>query len=162
MKSLLMSSKIIILLYIKTNWLVDAVETLHQVKKKRGDISHSHHSMPRGHYGTVASGDKVPLVPGESRVLITGAAGFIGMNLADSLGDRNISVIGVDDFNSYYSPAFKHARAAHLQSEHNIAVVQADVCDRSKMAALITEHDITHVVHLAAQAGVRYSFKHRE
>jgi UDP-glucuronate 4-epimerase len=113
-----------------------------------------------GHYGRVREGTKIPLLPDETRVLITGAAGFIGMSLADSLGNRGISVVGVDDFNSYYSPPLKRARAAHLQEMHGIDVVVGDVCNRSMMTKFMVDSRVTHIVHLAAQAGVRYSFKH--
>ncbi|MES1910262.1 MAG: hypothetical protein MHM6MM_002889 [Cercozoa sp. M6MM] len=92
-------------------------------------------------------------------VLVTGAAGFIGMSTAYALSKRSDvkRVVGVDNFNAYYSPALKMARADHLRQHTGAEVVNGDVCDQSLMTDLLVSYGVTHVVHLAAQAGVRYS-----
>lgn len=93
------------------------------------------------------------------RILITGAAGFIGFHLASALKKRGDFCIGLDHFNSYYDPNLKNARAGHLKKQ-GIEVIHLDICDRDAMKLLILKHGITHVVHLAAQAGVRHSLSH--
>ncbi|MBX7066457.1 MAG: NAD-dependent epimerase/dehydratase family protein [Parachlamydiales bacterium] len=93
------------------------------------------------------------------RILITGAAGFIGFHLASALKKRGDFCIGLDHFNSYYDPNLKNARAAILKTQ-GIDVVHLDICDRDAIKLLILKHGITHVVHLAAQAGVRHSLSH--
>ncbi|HLB52637.1 MAG TPA: NAD-dependent epimerase/dehydratase family protein, partial [Chlamydiales bacterium] len=90
------------------------------------------------------------------RILITGIAGFIGFHLAKHLKARGDFVIGLDNFNSYYDAKLKKARAQLLQ-EHEIEVFTADIRDRDLFQLAILRHSITHVVHLAAQAGVRHS-----
>jgi UDP-glucuronate 4-epimerase len=92
----------------------------------------------------------------EKRVLITGAAGFIGFHLACALRARGDFVIGVDNFNAYYDPLLKRKRSA-LLAQKGIEVIEGDVCDRARLSRLLSEHGITHVTHLAAQAGVRHS-----
>jgi UDP-glucuronate 4-epimerase len=93
------------------------------------------------------------------RILITGAAGFIGFHLAKSLKKRGDFCLGLDNFNSYYDPQLKKDRAAQLQ-KLGIEVVHADICERDMIKLLLLKHGITHVVHLAAQAGVRHSLSH--
>jgi len=88
-------------------------------------------------------------------ILVTGAAGFIGYHAASALLARGETVIGVDSLNDYYDPKLKHARLERL-AEKNFSFVHADVADREAMFALASPA-ITHVLHLAAQAGVRYS-----
>lgn len=90
------------------------------------------------------------------RVLITGCAGFIGFHLAKALKKRGDFCIGLDNFNSYYDPKLKKARAKYLLDQE-IQVVTADICDKDNLKFLLLKHGITHVVHLAAQAGVRHS-----
>ena len=92
-----------------------------------------------------------------SVTLLTGAAGFIGFHLARRLLARGEAVLGVDNLNDYYDPALKRARLAQLEGEPRFTFAKLDVADRAGMAELFAEHDITRVVHLAAQAGVRYS-----
>jgi len=90
------------------------------------------------------------------RILITGAAGFIGFHLASHLKARGDFVVGLDNFNAYYDPWLKRTRAQRLQ-EQGIAVVSSDICEQPRLQTLLDQHAITHVVHLAAQAGVRHS-----
>lgn len=90
------------------------------------------------------------------RILITGAAGFIGYHLATQLKNRGDFVIGVDNFNAYYDPQLKRDRAAELQ-KIGVDVLQTDICEKNFLKLLLLRYGITHVVHLAAQAGVRHS-----
>lgn len=93
------------------------------------------------------------------RVLITGAAGFIGFHLARQLHACGNAVLGYDNFNDYYTPQLKRDRAQVLQKE-GIEVVEGDICDADKLRKVIATCRPTHVAHLAAQAGVRYSVTH--
>jgi len=88
-------------------------------------------------------------------ILVTGAAGFIGYHAAEALLARGETVIGVDSLNDYYDVRLKSARLKRLDHAR-FTFVQADIADREAMFALATP-EITHVLHLAAQAGVRYS-----
>jgi UDP-glucuronate 4-epimerase len=90
-------------------------------------------------------------------VLITGCAGFIGMHCAKRLLEQGVSVVGIDNLNNYYDVALKHARLAELRPHANFRFVELDVADRQGMAALFAEVQPVRVLHLAAQAGVRYS-----
>ena len=90
-------------------------------------------------------------------VLVTGAAGFIGMHCALRLLERGLPVVGIDNLNSYYDVALKEARLAQLQGHPNFRFIQLDLADRAGMAALFDEVKPQRVLHLAAQAGVRYS-----
>ena len=90
-------------------------------------------------------------------VLVTGAAGFIGFHVAQRLLAAGRPVIGLDNLNSYYDPKLKEARLAELRKRDGFAFVKLDLADRAGVAALFAEHRFEHVVHLAAQAGVRYS-----
>ena len=90
-------------------------------------------------------------------ILVTGAAGFIGFHVAKRLLEQGRAVVGLDNLNSYYDPALKDARLAELAKLPGFAFVKLDLADRAGMAALFAAHRFPHVVHLAAQAGVRYS-----
>jgi UDP-glucuronate 4-epimerase len=90
------------------------------------------------------------------RVLITGIAGFIGFHLALALHERGDAVVGSDNFNAYYAPSLKRARARLLE-ERGIAIVEVDLCMPGAIEKIVREEGVSHVVHLAAQAGVRYS-----
>ncbi len=91
-------------------------------------------------------------------VLLTGAAGFIGMHVAAALLSRGDRVIGVDNLNAYYDVDLKRARLARLQSWPDFRPVVADVADKDAMMELAESHsDVTRIVHLAAQPGVRHS-----
>lgn len=90
------------------------------------------------------------------KILVTGAAGFIGYHLADALAERGDFVIGLDNFNDYYSPALKNARAKRLQDK-GIEILYGDICNLGFLKEIVERFAITHIAHLAAQAGVRYS-----
>jgi UDP-glucuronate 4-epimerase len=90
-------------------------------------------------------------------ILVTGAAGFIGYHVARHLLERGDSVLGLDNLNDYYDVRLKEARLAQLSPFKQFRFVKADVADRALMATLFTDHAVNAVVHLAAQAGVRYS-----
>ncbi|MGB7979128.1 MAG: NAD-dependent epimerase/dehydratase family protein [Chlamydiales bacterium] len=93
------------------------------------------------------------------RILITGAAGFIGFHLARALQRRGDFCLGFDNFNAYYDPQLKRVRASILQKS-GIETTQGDISDKECVKRLLLEQGITHVVHLAAQAGVRHSLSH--
>jgi UDP-glucuronate 4-epimerase len=89
-------------------------------------------------------------------ILITGAAGFVGYHLSLKLNQRGDKVIGFDNFNDYYDPKLKKNREAEL-IKSGIKVIHGDICDVNALERVISENKITHIAHLAAQAGVRYS-----
>ena len=94
------------------------------------------------------------------RILVTGAAGFIGAALSRRLLDRGHEVVGFDDFNDYYDPALKEARAARLAPHPGFRMVRGDLADEAAVGAVFEgggERPFDVVVNLAAQAGVRYS-----
>jgi len=90
------------------------------------------------------------------RILITGAAGFIGYHLSLYLKARGDFVIGVDNFNAYYDPHLKKDRVVQLQKK-GVEVFHSDICEKNFLKLMLLRYGITHVVHLAAQAGVRHS-----
>jgi UDP-glucuronate 4-epimerase len=97
-----------------------------------------------------------------SRVLITGAAGFIGYHVADRLAARGDRVIGIDDFNAYYDPRLKRARVADLTARHGdrVTMLPVDFADDRALDAALAGHAFDRIVHLGAQPGVRYSIDH--
>jgi UDP-glucuronate 4-epimerase len=91
-------------------------------------------------------------------VIVTGAAGFIGFHVAKALLARGETVCGIDNLNDYYSVALKRARLAELGTHAAFEFHEIDIADRDAVAAVFARHaDATGIIHLAAQAGVRYS-----
>jgi UDP-glucuronate 4-epimerase len=90
-------------------------------------------------------------------ILLTGAAGFIGYHVAERLLERGEAVLGLDNLNEYYDVSLKEARLARLQQRPGFTFVRLDVADRDGMARLFGAARPDRVIHLAAQAGVRYS-----
>ena len=91
-------------------------------------------------------------------VIVTGAAGFVGFHVAQALLARGERVVGIDNLNAYYDPALKQARLAQLQDQDGFAFHKVDIADKEAVFAVFDgARDATRVVHLAAQAGVRYS-----
>ncbi|UCF55086.1 MAG: SDR family NAD(P)-dependent oxidoreductase [Bradyrhizobium sp.] len=95
----------------------------------------------------------------DQAILVTGAAGFIGFHVARQLLAEGRTVVGLDNLNSYYDPALKQARLDLLRAESRFSFVKADLADRGATAALFARHRFAKVVHLAAQAGVRFSIE---
>lgn len=89
--------------------------------------------------------------------LVTGSAGFIGAHVVQRLLARGDRVLGIDNHNDYYDPALKAARLAQFQNHPGYTHIQMDLADRSGMTKVFEQHRPRRVVHLAAQAGVRYS-----
>ena len=96
----------------------------------------------------------------QDAVLVTGAAGFIGFHVSQRLLSEGREVVGLDIVNSYYDPKLKEARLDMLKRDPNFTFVRLDLTDRTAMKALFEKHRFPLVVHLAAQAGVRYSLEH--
>jgi UDP-glucuronate 4-epimerase len=94
------------------------------------------------------------------KLLVTGAAGFIGAAVAHRLLDRGDQVVGLDNLNDYYDVKLKRARLERLQARAGFEFVKADIADRAVMQELLASLGVARVVHLAAQAGVRYSISH--
>lgn len=91
--------------------------------------------------------------------LVTGAAGFIGLHVCEALLERGLDVIGVDNLNAYYPPALKRARLARLEGRRGFRFHQADIADHENLTRLPGVDAAAVVIHLAAQAGVRYSLE---
>ena len=92
-------------------------------------------------------------------ILVTGAAGFIGYNVANLLMTRGERVIGIDNLNDYYDPALKQARLAALRTRHgnSFSFEPVDFGDQQALEDFASRHQFDRIVHLGAQAGVGYS-----
>ena len=93
------------------------------------------------------------------RYLVTGAAGFIGANVVKALRHIGIEVVGVDSINDYYDPSLKRSRLTSLLTDPGVSFVEADLADPAATGALFANGAYDVVIHLAAQAGVRYSLE---
>ena len=93
------------------------------------------------------------------KVLVTGAAGFIGMHTSKRLLDEGYEVVGLDNMNNYYDPKLKEYRLNQLMPYEKFRFIKMDLCDREGVAKLFSEEKFERVIHLAAQAGVRYSIE---
>ena len=99
-----------------------------------------------------------PYPPLEMSILVTGAAGFIGFHICDALLERGERIVGIDNLNTYYDPELKSARLERLQSHENFFFFQRDIADEAIIDEFASsEQDIHTIIHMAAQAGVRYS-----
>ncbi|ODR97420.1 capsular biosynthesis protein CpsI [Methyloceanibacter superfactus] len=94
------------------------------------------------------------------KILVTGAAGFIGFHTAQALLDRGDEVVGLDNMNAYYDVTLKEARLTRLAPRDHFSFVKGDIADQETVAKLFAEHQPQRVIHLAAQAGVRHSLTH--
>jgi UDP-glucuronate 4-epimerase len=95
----------------------------------------------------------------DNTVLVTGAAGFIGFHVSGRLLADGRTVVGLDSVNNYYNPRLKEARLDVLKSNPNFTFVKLDLADRPEMKSLFGQYRFPEVIHLAAQAGVRYSLE---
>jgi UDP-glucuronate 4-epimerase len=95
----------------------------------------------------------------ESRILVTGAAGFIGFHLSKALHARQQAVLGLDNFNSYYPPSLKRDRQQQLLQQQGIHVIDGNINDQALLHEMFMYCNFTNVVHMAAQAGVRHAAK---
>lgn len=93
-------------------------------------------------------------------ILITGAAGFIGFHFAKYLLEKNITVIGIDNLNNYYSSKLKNIRLSILKKNKNFIFYKKDITEHKKIKKIFIDHNILTIYHFAAQAGVRYSILH--
>ena len=92
-------------------------------------------------------------------ILVTGAAGFIGMHFSKRLLEEGYEVVGIDNLNDYYNPKLKEDRLLELDSYNHFTFIKLDLVDREHLFSLFQQYRFTHVVNLAAQAGVRYSLQ---
>lgn len=124
----------------------------------------THNLLSSAIYGGGASWEKhvrhssTPHRPNGLSVLVTGAAGFVGSHSSLALKKRGDGVLGIDNFNSYYDPSLKRARQNQL-SKHQIFIVEGDINDAELLRKLFDIVPFTHILHLAAQAGVRYAMQ---
>lgn len=93
------------------------------------------------------------------KILITGAAGFIGFHLSKKMLDDSYQIIGIDNLNDYYDPSLKHSRLEILNKYNNFKFHKVDLKDKAAVDNIFENYQPTHVINLAAQAGVRYSIE---
>lgn len=93
------------------------------------------------------------------KYLVTGAAGFIGNFVSEKLCEQGHDVVGLDNLNDYYDPTLKHARLTRIEHLTNFRFIKMDVANREGIAKLFVDEKFDRVIHLAAQAGVRYSLE---
>ncbi len=93
------------------------------------------------------------------KILVTGAAGFIGFYVSHYLCQRGDTVVGVDNLNDYYDVSLKQARLSRLSNQTNFSFIKLDIADQEAVKELFAREELDGVVHLAAQAGVRYSIE---
>ncbi|MDF0535700.1 SDR family NAD(P)-dependent oxidoreductase, partial [Shewanella sp. A32] len=91
------------------------------------------------------------------KYLVTGAAGFIGARVSEKLCEAGHQVVGIDNLNDYYDVSLKQARLSNLANFDKFQFLKLDLADRAGMAALFAKEQFQRVIHLGAQAGVRYS-----
>src|SRR6266702_8917165 len=91
------------------------------------------------------------------KILVTGAAGFIGFHVAQRLLQAGREVVGLDIVNNYYDPKLKEARLDVLKNDPKFTFLKLNLVDRAAIRSLFVEHRFPRVIHLGAQAGVRYS-----
>lgn len=94
--------------------------------------------------------------------MVTGSAGFIGFHLSKRLLEMGYTVVGYDNINDYYDQNLKHMRLNILKGYENFSFYHKDLCDYTSLEATVRKHGIRFIIHLAAQAGVRYSLDHPE
>ena len=92
-------------------------------------------------------------------VLVTGAAGFIGMHVSEELLKLNYNVVGIDNLNSYYDISLKKSRLEKLKTYKNFKFYQEDISNQDNISKIFKSHSFNKIIHLAAQAGVRYSLE---
>ncbi|MCU4157355.1 NAD-dependent epimerase [Carboxylicivirga sp. A043] len=97
--------------------------------------------------------------PQNCKILVTGAAGFIGFHLCQQLLDSGCNIIGIDSINSYYSTKLKEDRLKELNQHTQFRFIKLDICDKPKLDQLFKDEQFDYVFNLAAQAGVRYSIE---
>ncbi|XP_020589287.1 UDP-glucuronate 4-epimerase 1-like [Phalaenopsis equestris] len=110
------------------------------------------------HWQLQVRSSATPRRPSGLTVLVTGAAGFIGSHCSLALRKRGDGVVGLDNFNSYYDPSLKKARQS-LLSKHSIFIIDGDITDHLLLSNLFRMISFSHILHLAAQAGVRYAIQ---
>ena len=93
------------------------------------------------------------------KVLITGSSGFIGFHVTKKILNNKIKVIGIDNHNNYYSPKLKSKRLKFLKKLKNFKFYKADIKNKNQLLSIFKKENPSYVIHLAAQAGVRYSFE---
>ena len=92
-------------------------------------------------------------------ILVTGCAGFVGFHLTKRLSGNNYNVIGIDNLNDYYDVAIKESRLDILSNNNQFSFYKVDLCNTSELSKIFKNNKIDFIIHLAAQAGVRYSLE---